>query len=278
MSAPLVWITGAGGLIGSHLVSSAATFAPGWQVEAITRQRLDLTDFAAVERAFAQRRPSLMIHCAALSRSAACEAEPALADRLNVSLTRHLAELAEAIPLVFFSTDLVFDGRKGNYVETDTPNPLSVYAQTKAWAEKIVLKNPRHTVIRTSLNSGVSPTGDRSFTEQMRRAWERGETLKLFTDEFRSPLSVAVTARAVWELVQRNEPGLYHLAGRERLSRWDIGQLLARRCPALNARMEQATIRDFPGPPRPPDTSLSCAKIQRLLSFPLPAWSQWRGA
>jgi dTDP-4-dehydrorhamnose reductase len=275
MSAPLVWITGAGGLMGSHLVKSASAFAPGWRVEALTRQRLELTDFRAVERAFAEQRPSRVIHCAALSRSAACEADPALAERLNVSVPRHLCELAEAIPFLFFSTDLVFDGRKGNYAEADAPNPLSVYAQTKARAEAMVLKNPRHTVIRASLNSGVSPTGDRSFTEQMRRAWERGETLKLFTDEFRSPIPAAVTARAVWELLQRNEPGIYHVAGSERLSRWAIGQLLARRWPALNARMEPASIRDFSGPPRPADTSLDCSKIQRLLSFPLPAWSQW---
>jgi dTDP-4-dehydrorhamnose reductase len=210
-----------------------------------------------------------------LSRGAACAANPALAERVNVSATRHLCELAEAIPFVFFSTDLVFDGRQGRYVETDAPNPLSVYAETKARAEAIVLRNPRHTVIRTSLNTGVSPTGDKSFTEQMRRAWQRGETLKLFTDEFRAPIPATVSARAVWELARRNQPGLYHLAGRERLSRWEIGQLLARRWPELHAKMEPGSIKDFTGPLRPADTSLNCAKIQALLSFPLPVFSQW---
>jgi dTDP-4-dehydrorhamnose reductase len=194
---------------------------------------------------------------------------------VNVSVTRQLCELAGAIPFFFFSTDLVFDGRQGNYVETDPPNPLSVYAETKAKAEQIVLKNPRHTVVRTSLNTGVSPTGNRSFTEVMRRAWERGETLKLFTDEFRAPIPATVTARAVWELVQRNQPALYHLAGSERLSRWEIGQLLSKRWPELNAKMERAPIKDFPGPARPPDTSLNCAKVQAMLSFRLPALNEW---
>jgi dTDP-4-dehydrorhamnose reductase len=275
MSERLVWITGAGGLIGSHLARSAASFAPGWQVAALTRERLELTDFEAVTRAFISQKPSLVIHCAALSRSAACEANPALAELMNVSVTRHLCELAADIPLIFFSTDLVFDGRQGDYVETDSPNPLTVYAETKARAEQIVLKNSRHIVIRTSLNTGASPTGDRSFTEVMRQAWERGETLKLFTDEFRAPIPAAVTARAVWELVQQNQTGLYHLAGSERLSRWEIGQLLAKRWPELRARMERASIKDFAGPTRPADTSLNCAKIQALLSFPLPALSEW---
>ena len=275
MSAPLVWVTGAGGLIGSHLARSAAVFAPGWKVAALTREQLELTDFEAVTRAFTAQRPSLVIHCAAMSRAAACEANPALAELVNMSVTRHLCKLAGAIPFFFFSTDLVFDGRQGNCVETDPPNPPSVYAETKAKAEQLVLKNPRHTVIRTSLNTGVSPTGDRGFTEVMRQAWERGETLKLFTDEFRAPIPAVVTARAVWELVQRNQPGLYHLAGSERLSRWEIGQLLSQRWPELNARMEPASIKDFAGPPRPADTSLNCAKVQALLSFPLPALSGW---
>jgi len=275
MSAPLVWITGAGGLIGSHLARSAAIFAPGWQVVALTRERLELTDFEAVTRAFEAERPSLVIHCAALSRSATCQANPTLAELVNVAVTRHLSELAEAIPFIFFSTDLVFDGRKGGYVETDSCNPIGVYAETKARAEEIVLSNPPHTVIRTSLNTGTSPTGDKSFTEQMRLARERGTTLKLFTDEFRSPIPAAVTAQAVWELVHRNRPGLFHLAGSERLSRWEIGQLLAGHRPSLKANMERASIKDYTGPPRPADTSLNCARIQALLSFPLPSLSVW---
>ena len=275
MSGPLVWITGAGGLIGSHLARSASSFAPGWRIAALTREFLDLTDFEAVTRAFAAQKPSLIIHCAALSRSAACEADPRLAETLNVSVTRHLCGLAEGIPLIFFSTDLVFDGQKENYTETDAPSPLSVYAGTKARAEEQVLKNPRHTVIRTSLNTGVSPAGDKSFTEQMRRAWERGETLRLFTDEFRSPIPAVVTARAVWELAHRNQPGLYHLAGSERLSRWEIGQLVAKRWPELRAKMEPGSLKDYLGPPRSADTSLNCAKIQALLSFRLPGLTEW---
>ena len=143
--------------------------------------------------------------------------------------------------------------------------------------ETPVLKNPRHTVIRTSLNTGVSSAGDKSFTEQMRRAWERGETLRLFTDEFRSPITAVVTAQAVWELAHCNQPGLYHLAGSERLSRWEIGQLAATRWPELRAKMEPGSLKDYQGPPRSVDTSLNCAKIQELLSFRLPGLREWLG-
>jgi len=275
MSGPVVWITGAGGLIGGHLARSAARFAPGWSVVALTRADLDLTDCAAVADTFAVQKPSMILHCAALSRGAACQDDPALAEKLNVTVTRRLCEMAVDIPLLFFSTDLVFDGRKGGYVETDPVNPLSVYAETKVRAERFVLRNPLHSVVRLSLNAGVSAVGGRSFTEMTRRAWAEGKTLRLFTDEFRCPMVAAVTARAVWELVQQNRPGLYHLAGSERLSRWEIGRLLAERWPELPARMEPASIHDHTGPPRPADNSLDCTKIQSLLAFPLPGFSEW---
>ncbi len=273
-----VWITGAGGLIGSYLVRSAPRFAPDAKVVALTRDRLDLNDAPAVRAEFRRQRPQLIIHCAALSKSPECEANPALARKLNVEVTALLAELAADIPLFFLSTDLVFDGRTGNYDETAPVNPLSVYAETKAAAECVILANPKHTVVRMSLNGGTSPTGDRGFNEQMRRAWQAGQTLRLFTDEFRSPIPAEVTARAIWELATLSRPGLYHVAGSERLSRWQIGQLLATRWPQLKPRIEPGSLKEYRGAPRAPDTSLNCAKAQELLSFRLPGLTEWLAA
>jgi dTDP-4-dehydrorhamnose reductase len=125
------------------------------------------------------------------------------------------------------------------------------------------------------LNFGKSLTGERAFNEQLRRAVERGETLQLFRDEFRCPIPAAETARAVWQLAALNNPGLYHVAGSERLSRVQIGQLLARHWSDLQVKMEPGSIKDFRGLPRSPDTSLNCAKVQKLLSFPLPRFSEW---
>jgi dTDP-4-dehydrorhamnose reductase len=274
----VAWITGAGGLIGHYLVKTAPVCAPGVRVVGLTRPELDLTDAAAVERRFRVDSPALVVHCAALSRSPDCQAHPELARKLNVEVTARLAELSASIPFVFFSTDLVFNGRVGNYDETAPVGPLSVYAQTKVAAEQIVLANPRHTVVRTSLNGGVSLTGDRGFNEQMENAWRAGKALSLFTDEFRCPIPALLTARAVWELVACHQPGLYHLAGGERLSRWQIGQLLAPRYPQLDPKIVPALAADYPGAPRSPDTSLNCAKIQPLLSFRLPGLTEWLAA
>jgi dTDP-4-dehydrorhamnose reductase len=273
-----VWITGAGGLIGSYLVRTARCYASEAKVVALTRDRLDLTNVSAVRIEFRRQQPQLVIHCAALSKSTECEANPTLARRLNVEVTALLAELAVEIPLVFLSTDLVFDGRRGNYDESAGVNPLNVYAETKVTAEQVVRANPRHTIIRTSLNGGSSPTGDRGFNEHLRRAWQAGQTLSLFTDEFRSPICAEVTARAIWELAARNATGLYHVAGSERLSRWQIGQLLAARWPRLQPRIEASSLKDYSGAPRAPDTSLNCTRAQVLLSFRLPGLTAWLSA
>jgi dTDP-4-dehydrorhamnose reductase len=272
---PVVWITGAGGLIGNYLVQLAPRFAPQFATVALTRPRLDLLDFAAVRTAFRAQSPAAIIHCAAMSKSPECQAQPALARQHNVEATAVLAELAANIPFHLFSTDLVFNGHKGNYVETDMVEPLSVYAETKLAAEQIVLANPRHTVIRTSLNGGTSPTGDRGFNEQIRRAWQAGQNPNFFADEYRSPIPAAVTAQATWELLTKTATGLFHVAGAERMSRAAIGAVLATRWPQLNPRFTVSSLQDYQGAPRSPDTSLHSAKAQPLLSFPLPGLTHW---
>ena len=273
-----VWITGAHGLIGNYLIQTAPRFAPHWRVRALTRDQLDLLDFDAVRREFRKDKPHLVIHCAAVSTIARAQANPALARRVNVEATKLLAELAAEVRFVFFSSDLVFDGQKGDYIETDAPNPIHVYGETKLAAEEIVLKHPRHLVVRTSLNAGVSRAGDRSFNEQLRLALRAGPGMTLFTDEYRCPLPAVATARAVWELAPNGCAGLFHVAGAEKLSRCQIGQLLVKRRPELAAKIKPGSARDFPGPPRAPDTSLNISKAQKILSVPLPGLTAWLAA
>ena len=317
-SNPVVWITGANGLIGNYLVQTAPQSAPRWRVRALTRADFDLLDFAAVEHAFVQDKPQLIIHCAAITVVSDAQKNPELARRVNVGITKFLAELAGEIPsksfaerktqfsrsaehplgvlanqavraepvlgapnlpppsFVFFSTDLVFDGRKGNYSETDTTNPLHVYGETKLAAEEIVLKNPRHLVLRTSINAGTSLSGNRAFNEQLRRSMQSaGAAMTLFTDEFRCPIPAEATARTVWELVEKNCSGLYHVAGAEKLSRLQIGELLIQHWPEITAQIKSGSAKDFPGPPRALDTSLDISKVQKILSAPLPKFSEW---
>ncbi|MEJ0089604.1 MAG: SDR family oxidoreductase [Limisphaerales bacterium] len=271
----LAWVTGANGLIGNYLVQTASRYASDWTVRALTRADFDLLDFAAVRREFQKDQPQLVIHCAAITTISEAQKNPNLAQRMNVELTQMLAELAADVRFIFFSTDLVFDGLKGNYAEPDAVNPLHLYGETKAAAEQIVLKNSRHTVIRTSINGGTSLSGNRGFNEVMRQAWQSRQGMNLFTDEFRCPIPAVETARAAWGLVEKNCAGIYHVAGAEKLSRWQIGQLLAARWPQLNPKITADSLKNFSGPPRSPDVSLNITKMQTVLSKPLPGLTEW---
>jgi dTDP-4-dehydrorhamnose reductase len=275
----LAWITGANGLIGNYLVQTAPKFAPSWQVRALTRAGFDLLDSIAVEREFKKDSPQLIIHCAAITDVAEAQKNPALAQHVNVEVTKQLAELAAEIPFVFFSTDLVFDGRKGNYAETDAANPITFYGETKVAAEKIVLQNPRHLVVRTSINGGKSLSGNRAFNEQLRRALQNsGQGMTLFTDEFRSPIPAVETARAVWELAGKKCAGIFHVAGAEKLSRLQIGELLIKRWPEIKTQIQAGSAKNFAGPPRALDASFDISKVQKVLSAPLPKFSEWLAA
>ena len=275
---PLAWITGVGGLIGNHIARAASMHAPGWRVRGLARSEFDLTDFQEVQRQFETNKPQLVIHCAAISDPTVCETMHAQTRLINREATFYLSGLAQDIPMIFFSSDLVFDGKHGNYTEQDEPSPLTFYGRTKAEAEVLVLSNLLHTVVRTSLTTGKSPSGDRGIEEQLRHRWTRGDTVKLFRDEYRCPIPAEVTARAIWELVLANRPGLYHLAGSERMSRLQIGQAIAESQPESNPKIESCSLRDYVGPPRAADTSLDCSKLQKLLSFPLPGLSEWLGS
>jgi dTDP-4-dehydrorhamnose reductase len=272
---PVVLVTGAAGLIGQYLVKTASRWAPRLAVHGLSRAELDLTDPASVERTWRSLKPEAVIHCAALSRTKDCEQDPDKARCINVEATAHLAQLSQAIPFIFLSSGEVFDGRKGWYDETDEATPINVYGKTKLEAERIVLKNPLHTVLRIVLTAGTTETGDRSFVEDMCRAAKAGKSVTLYADEFRCPLPAGAIARAIWELLGREAPGLYHLGGSERLSRWEIGELLLPWYPELQGRLVKGSTGNHTGAPRPRDLSLACDKVQKLLSFRIPGLRSW---
>lgn len=274
----LAWVTGANGLIGNYFAATAWRFAPQRLVRGLTHAELDLLDFQAVAREFVADRPQCIIHCAAIPTVTGALANPGLARRINVDATRFLVELAADIKFVFLSTDFVFDGQKGNYTETDAVNPISLYGETKVEAEQIVLKHPKAIVVRTSINCGTSISGRRGFNEALRHDLRTRDKMQLFTDEFRSPIFAGETARAGWELAATDHAGIFHAAGAERLSRWQMGQLFAKRSPEFAAKMEPGLAKDSPGPPRAPDTSLNISKIQKALSRPLPGLTEWLAA
>ncbi len=236
--APKLIVFGATGLVGNACVEAARR--RGFRVQAVGGGRLpgadgldrglqiDVTDREAVERYILEEWPDAVINAAALSNPADVDANPDLAQKVNVEfpgqlglLTRHLGSR-----LIHFSTDMVFNGRRGDYRSTDEPDPQGRYGETKLAAEEAVLEaNPNDPVIlRITIVTGTSPTGRRSVHEKLLYALRDGKRSRLFTDEIRQPCSAVSVAEATVELLERPElHGIFHWAGAERLSRYEMG-------------------------------------------------------
>lgn len=177
---------------------------------------------------------------------------------------REAARAAAALGarFVLISTDLVFDGRSGGYSETQAAMPILPYGQLKVEAESAVRGACDDAVVlRPSLLVGESGI-------LMRPAYECGQLMRglpadLYTDEFRSPVHVDDVARAAWELCSLEVSGTFHAGGPERLSRYQLGQVLCRLFRFKSALLRQATRP----PDRPADTSLNSARLASLLGW-----------
>ena len=271
-----ILLTGASGHLGAFLLLEARRLGLDlacWT--GVTTQRfagfdltpLDLTDPARTEAEFHRVAPDLVLHTAAVSALADCVARPELAHAVNVEATRRLVELtaASGARLLYTSTDLVFDGRTGDYREDDPPNPLSVYARTKLAAEAIVLSHPRNLVVRLGWLAGPKLIGKPRFFDEIVQKLLSGQQVQLFKDEWRSPLGLPTAADALWNLALGPASGLLHLGGPERLSRYEMGLRMAAHLGVDATLVEPASQAELKTPePRPSDVSLNSAKWRQL--------------
>lgn len=193
--------------------------------------RAELTEPGAVSRLMDIAHPEAVIHTAALANLEACEADPQAARLVNAEIPGLLAETCAKndIRLIHISTDAVFDGTKdGIYTEADTPNPLSVYAQTKLLGEQNVLAvNPSAIVARVNF-FGWSLSGTRSLSEFFYNKLSAGQPCSGFTDVYFCPLFVGDLAEILVRMLEKDLSGVYHAVGAEALSKYEFGRRIAR--------------------------------------------------
>lgn len=234
-----IFLAGASGLVGSAFARAAArrghrvtgvvgTFAG--DIEGLAeKRRVDLADPAATTAAVLDVFPEAIVNCAAVSQPEQCDAQPALAQTLNVALPALLARLAHHVSgtLVHLSSEQVFDGaRAAPYGRGDAPAPINLYGRQKLESERLVhAAAPEFAVtLRAPLLMGNSAGGARSLHERLLADWAAGKTPRLFTDEFRQPCTAENLADVMVELCERGDlRGVYHWAGVDLLSRYELG-------------------------------------------------------
>lgn len=234
-----LFLAGASGLVGSAFARAAArrghsvtgvigTFSG--EIEGLAQTlRLDLTDEAKTTAAVLDAFPDAIVNCAAISVPEQCEANPALAQTLNVALPQALARAAHHLSarFVHLSSEQVFDGQRAKpYAPGDAVEPINLYARQKIESERAVhAAAPEFAVtLRVPLLTGNSAGGQRSLHERLLADWAAGKTPRLFVDEFRQPCSAENLAEAMVEICERCDlRGIFHWAGTELLSRHALG-------------------------------------------------------
>ncbi|MCA9099807.1 MAG: sugar nucleotide-binding protein, partial [Planctomycetales bacterium] len=173
---------------------------------------------------------------------------------------------------VFCSTDAVFDGRRGDYCETDEPRAVNFYADTKIRAEQAVLSAGRGMVVaRLALVMGLPLVGaGNSFLARMMASLDAGKRVAFPENEIRTPVDVVTLGRALLELAGGEFEGVIHLAGSTRLDRYTMGRRLAERLGYDVALVDATHSNKMPDrAPRADDASLDNALARRVLETPM---------
>ena len=228
----------------------------GYEFHILDMQNVDATD--ALLNNF---RPDVIINASAMSVVDYCEQHPEEAYALNVTAVKHLAEYSQSnsCRLIHLSTDFVFDGTATEaYTETDTTNPINYYGKTKQWSEEVIEQAcTNYAIARIEVVYGKPFNGQHgNIVHLVKTRLQNGQSIRVVSDQFRSPTWVEDIARAIESLLSDKYQGIYHICGGETMSVADIAYRVAKHFgldtsliqPVTTDEMNEATPRPLFSP------------------------------
>lgn len=279
-----ILITGANGLLGQKLVALIST-NPAYTLVATARgenrlpqatgyryRTLDITNPVEVSTVFTEEKPDVVIHTAAMTNVDQCETDMAGCWAQNVQAVEYLVAETEKINGYFLhvSTDFIFDGTAGPYLESDLPKPLSFYGWSKWAAEQWVMQSKcRWSIARTVLVYGVAHDMSRSnIILWVKKSLEEGKRISVVTDQWRTPTLAEDLALGCFLMVQKEVKGIYNISGDELLTPYDMAQQTATFFSLDASLIQQADSSTFTQPARrPPKTGFVLDKAKRDLGY-----------
>lgn len=247
------------------------------------RDQLDLAQPAQIRQQVRRVRPDLIINAAAYTAVDKAQSEKAAAFAVNAQAPGILAEEAAAlgIPLIHYSTDYVFDGRKGApYTETDATNPLGVYGESKLAGEQaITAVQGKHLILRTSW---VYSTHGHNFLLTMQRLLQEKPELRIVADQIGAPTWAGTIANSTLALIERWQAGesgawgTYHLSAQGETSWFGFAQAIGEALREQGkpcAHLLPIPSSDYPTPAaRPLNSRLDCSRLLREWGVSQPDW------
>lgn len=277
VNAPMRILIIGSGLLGSRIIEIAknrgyAVFAsyntimP--DIEGINFIQADISKKEDVKKLFEKSIPRKVIHTAAMTNVDQCEVDKKRAWDINVEGTKYIAEFCQKYDsqMIYISTDFVFDGKKGNYRETDEPNPISYYGLTKLEGENVLSEfDIEYGIARTSVIYGNHPYRF-NFVSWVINELGKGKRINVVKDQYNSPTFANNLADVLLKMHENERYGLYHASGSERINRYDFAVKIADVFELDASLINPITSDKFlQKAKRPWDSSLNVTKIQREL-------------
>ncbi len=273
-----VLITGGSGLLGQYLnieLSKENYILTLYHEHAgnckdFNSLKVDIKDINNIKKVIQEFGPDIVIHAAAISTPQVSENISAKeVYKTNVNATRIIAEECERnnTKLFYLSTDLVYAGYRGSILtENSKLIPVSLYAETKLMGEtKIQETFGNYTILRTALLYGFGLNHSKCHFHEMYKKLKENGNVKLFTDQYRTPLSLIEAARIISSLIKLETKGeIINFGGQERVSRFDLGEVLCNTAKLEKSLLEKITMDDIPSLPKVEDVSMNTDKLQSL--------------
>lgn len=274
-------ITGASGFLGYNVCQYAQK---NWRVygtyyrhkskiDNVTFVKGNIVNVLELQGIFSEIKPDAVLHLAAASKPNYCQNNPDDSYKINVTASLNIAKICAHlnIPCIFTSTDLVFNGLNSPYKETDVVSPISYYGEQKVKAEQGMLDiYPKTVICRMPLMFGIPSPHATSFIQFFLETFRQGKKLSLFTDEYRTPVSGLTAAKGLLLALEKAEGEVLHLGGKERISRYEFGHLMADifafSPDLISPCLQQDVVMSAP---RSPDTALDSSKAFKLGYNPL---------
>lgn len=269
-----ILITGGSGLLGQYLnltaeneiltihnnnVGNCKNFNTG---------KLNITDFNLLEETFSSFKPDIVIHSAAITNPIQLPGQnPKDVYNINVNATSQIAELCKQheSKLIYISTDLVYAGYRGSMLTEDSKLiPVSLYAETKLMGEmKIQSTFDNYLILRTALLYGIGLNHSVCHFHKMIDSLKNNKPVKLFIDQFRTPISLKETAEIIVRFSNLDvKSEIINLGGAERVSRYELGEILCSVAGYDKSLLEKMKLDDIPELPKVEDVSLNTDKLR----------------